>query len=163
MIRVLTLVLATALGVAMVPGRAEAQSPVAGKLGLGVVETFGGNTGLNLVFDGGPWHAEGLLFLSGIEGDSRIDLGARGWFHLHSTTNADFSVGGGLGIDRWDPSGDNNTRTVVGIDLGFNIRAFVTSNVAVGAFGGLRVATGDRDGFQLGGTPLGAFSLTYFF
>jgi hypothetical protein len=150
---------------------ARAETPVHGQFGLGIADTLGGPTGINGVFDGGPWHAEVTLALSNANETSRIDLGAHGWFHLHTGASSDFSVGGGLSLDRVDPPGDrpaglgggSNASSTVGIDLGFQIRAFVTSNVAVAATGGLQVLTGDGDGFVLGGQPVGAFSLTYYF
>jgi hypothetical protein len=144
---------------------ARAETPVHGNFGLGIADTLGGPTGINGVFDAGPWHAEATLALSSTgagENTQRFDLAGHGWFHLHSGASSDFSVGGGLSFARIDPPGDGNSSTV-GIDLGFQIRAFVTSNVAVSATGGLQVLTGDGDGFLLGGQPVGAFSLTYFF
>jgi hypothetical protein len=144
------------------PAAAE-DSPVAGKIGVGIVSSLGPNTGLNVVYDGGPWHADATLALSSIESNSRIGLGAHGWFHLHHGASSDFSLGGGVELDRNDPSGPAETSNRVGIDLGMMIRAFVTSNVAVGVRGGLQVITGSQDGFVLGGEPVGAFSLTYFF
>ena len=150
---------------------ARAETPVHGQFGLGIAATLGGPAGINGVFDGGPWHAEATLRLSSADSTSRIDLGAHGWFHLHTGASSDFSVGGGLSLDRLDPPGDrpaaagggSNATSTVGIDLGFQIRAFVTNNVAVAATGGLQVLTGDGDGFVLGGQPIGAFSFTYFF
>ena len=146
-------------------GNARAETPVHGQFGLGIADTLGGPTGINGVFDGGPWHAEVTLSLASTgpgDNTSRFNLGGHGWFHLHSGASSDFSVGGGLSYERIDPPGPASG-SVVGIDLGFQIRAFVTSNVAVSATGGLQVLTGDDDGFVLGGQPVGAFGLTYFF
>jgi hypothetical protein len=153
------------------PGTARAETPVHGQFGLGIADTLGGPAGLNGVFDGGIWHAEATLALSSANSTSRVDLGGHGWFHLHTGASSDFSVGGGLSLDRVDPPGDkpasagggSNATTTLGIDLGFQIRAFVTANVAVAATGGLQVLTGDGDGFVLGGQPIGAFSFVYFF
>jgi hypothetical protein len=161
-------VICAGLGVA---SSARAETPVHGQFGLGVADTLGGPTGINGVFDGGIWHAEATLGLSSANSTSRIDLGAHGWYHLHTGASSDFSVGGGLSLDRLDPPGDrpagagggSNATSTIGIDLGFQIRAFVTSNVAVAATGGLQVLTGDGDGFVLGAQPIGAFSFTYFF
>ena len=162
---------AAALVVLGAAGSARAETPVHGNLGIGIADTLGGPTGINGVFDAGPWHAEATLGLASANSTSRIELAGHGWFHLHSGASSDFSVGGGLSLDRVDPPGDkpaaagggSNAQTTVGIDLGFQIRAFVTSNVAVAATGGLQVLTGDGDGFVIGGQPVGAFSLTYFF
>jgi hypothetical protein len=153
-------------------GTARAETPAHGQFGLGVTNTLGESPGLIGVFDAGVWHAEATLGLSSANSTSQIELGGHGWFHLHSGASSDFSVGGGLSIDRVDPPGDkpagagggSNATTRLGIDLGFQIRAFVTANVAVAASGGLQVLTGDGDGFVLGGLqPIGAFSFVYFF
>ena len=56
-----------------------------------------------------------------------------------------------------------NRSTSSSIDIGAQIRAFLTSNVALSAFGGLAVLAGDADGFALDGQPVGALGLTYFF
>jgi hypothetical protein len=154
------------LGVA---GSAHAETPAHGQFGLGIADTLGGPTGLNGVFDAGVWHAELTMGLSSSNSTSRIDLAGHGWFHLHTGASSDFSVGGGLSMDRLDPPGDrpagggSNAVTTIGIDLGFQIRAFLTANVAISATGGLSVLTGDGDGFVFGGQPIGAFSFTYFF
>lgn len=155
---------ATAAMAAFVLTQADAAqaSPVAGRLGLGIVNSLSGATGLNVVYDGGMWHADATLALAG-NGSSRADLGGHGWFHLREGSMSDFSVGGGVSWLRVDPDGPAEESSVVGIDFGFQIRVFVTANVAVGARAGLLVRTGDDDGFSLGGEPVGDFSLTYFF
>ncbi|HEY0708326.1 MAG TPA: hypothetical protein VGG33_16085 [Polyangia bacterium] len=165
--RLLSFLAATAVGAFVMTNTAEAQaSPVAGKLGLGIATAFspgpGPDTGLNLVFDGGMWHADAIAALSG-NGASTASLGAHGWFHVREGAMSDFSVGGGLGWFRYNPEGPGEGASGVGIDIGFMIRAFVTANVAVGATGGLQVLSGDFDGFSLSGQPVGAFSFTYFF
>jgi hypothetical protein len=158
-------VICAGIGVA---SSARAETPVHGQFGLGIADTLGGPPGINGVFDAGIWHAEATLRLSNLDNTSRIDLGGHGWYHLHTGASSDFSVGGGLSLARVDPEGNrpdgsSNASSIIGIDLGFQIRAFVTSNVAVAATGGLQVLTGDGDGFVLGGQPIAAFSFTYFF
>lgn len=169
-IRVLNFISLAAITVAGLAASGSAQaSPVAGRFGLGVIDTLGQGAGINGVYDGGPWHADATIALAKIDdapigdNDSRLSLGVHGWYHLNNGASSDFSVGGGLSFFRVDPPGDNNTRSAVSIDAGFQIRAFVTSNVAVSGFGGLQIVTGDSDGYALGGQPLGAFALTYFF
>jgi hypothetical protein len=164
--RLLSVLAATAVGALVLASSGEAAaSPVAGKLGLGIATSLGGGaglTGLNLVFDGGPWHADATAALAG-NGSSQASLGAHGWFHVREGAMSDFSVGGGISWYRINPDGPPEGESVVGIDIGFQIRAFVTANVAVGARAGLFVRTGDDDSFFLGGEPVGAFSFTYFF
>ena len=167
--RVCSFLVATVLAVVVLTnsGAAEA-SPVGGRLGLGIINTFQGTgdgpTGLNLVYDGGAWHVDAALALAGINDDSQTNLGAHAWFHLREGSASDFSIGGGVGWYRFSPDGPDESSSSLGIDLGFQIRVFVTANVAVGARAGLLVLSGDGpDGFVLGGEPVGAFSLTYFF
>jgi hypothetical protein len=80
---------------------------------------------------------------------SSFDLGARFWYHLHNTANADFSVGGGLGYEH-TPAGPGSA-DVLFIELGAQLRAFVTSNVALSASLGLSIATVDGEGYGIGG------------
>ncbi len=143
------------------PAFAQESAP-AGSYGVGIAQSTGGVTGLELTYDAGPWYASALTGLRGGNGESRIDFGGEAWWKVHRGASADFALGGGLGIDRYDRR-DSPAAVIFGVDLGFKIRVFVTPNVAVGAFGGLAIAAGDADGFELGGEPIGAFSLTYFF
>jgi hypothetical protein len=172
-VRALSYAFAAALALVAAAGTAQAQetapaAPARGGLGVGVASMLRGPSGLNVVFDGGRWHADAILGIAGDDGGvggggTAIDLGARGWFHLHSGTNADFSLGGGLGFQMIDPDGPGESANGITIDIGAQIRAFLTSNVALSAFGGLAVLAGDFDGFALDGQPVGALGLTYFF
>jgi opacity protein-like surface antigen len=176
-VRALSYALAAALALVAAAGTAQAQetaaaAPARGGLGIGIASMLRGPSGLNIVFDGGRWHADAILGIAGDDGTgpgfggfsgTTIDLGARGWFHLHNSTNADFSLGGGLGFQLLDPDGAPETVNVITIDIGAQIRAFLTSNVALSAFGGLTVLAGDADGFALDGQFVGALGLTYFF
>jgi hypothetical protein len=171
-VRALSFALVAALVLVATAGTAQAQetAPVAatrGGLGVGAAAMLRGPSGLNVVFDAGRWHADAILGIAGDAGGpgagTTIDLGARGWFHLHQGNNSDFSLGGGLGFQLSDPDGPADSSNVITIDIGAQIRAFVTSNVALSAFGGLAVITGDADGFALDGQPVGILGLTYFF
>jgi hypothetical protein len=164
---VAVLALVTAAGTAQAQETAPA-APTRGGLGVGAAAMLRGPSGLNVVFDAGRWHADAILAIAGDDGGvagggTSIDLGARGWFHLHNGANSDFSLGGGLGFQMVDPDGPGESVNFVTIDIGAQIRAFVTSNVALSAFGGLTVLAGDADGFALDGQPVGVLGLTYFF
>jgi hypothetical protein len=130
-------------------------------VGVGYAAMLSGANGLSGSYDGGRWHADVLVGLSN-NGTSSLELGVRGWFHLHSAAAADFSVGGGLGIINTNPPGPGDSQ-IVGIDVGLLIRAFVTSNVALSAFGGLGIQTGDSDLVALNAQPVGLLGLTYYF
>lgn len=135
-------------------------------VGVGVEAMFGGPVsggpvGLSGAYDGGAWHADAVLGVSGNDDATAYGLGVRGWFHLHSTANADFSLGGGLGFTHWGK--EDNT---VHIEAGGLIRVFLTSNVAASTFFGLGIIPSNdhgKDGFKLGGQLLGGFGLHYFF
>jgi opacity protein-like surface antigen len=170
-----TVILAVAAGLSLAAGTAAAQYPTPGTargFGLGVAAMLPQAApstphGLSLAYDAGRWHLDTMLSARG-NGDTTYSLGVRGWFHLHQTPGADFSVGGGLGIahhgDR-GPGGDDENS--IHLDAGFLVRAFLTPSVALSAFGGLGIVPGESawDGFaldgQLGG--FGGFGLHYFF
>lgn len=167
-VRAVSFALAAAL-VALAGGSAQAQetapvaaAPARGGFGAGYAAMLDGPSGLNLIFDGGGWHADAIFGVTGGNGTG-LDLGARGWFHLHNSNAADLSLGGGLGMIYRDPEGMGESSNIIRIDVGAMIRAFITSNVAVSAFAGLGVATGDGDGFALTGQPLGSLGLAYYF
>jgi hypothetical protein len=122
-------------------------------IGLGVGAEgmlFGGPSGLSVAYDAGPWHIDTLLGLEKLGGvRSTFNLGGRFWYHLHNTANADFSVGGGLGY-RHSPAGAGSADSLY-IELGAQLRAFLTSNVALSASLGLSIATVDAEGYGIGG------------
>jgi len=112
-----------------------------------------GPSGLSLAYDAGPWHAEGLLGIyKPPVGKAGVDVGGNFWFHLHKTANADFSVGGGLGLSA-------SAATIFFIQAGGQIRAFLTSNVALSATLGLAFSVIDADQIGLGGQSIGTSSL----
>jgi hypothetical protein len=173
-VRALSFALVAAIGMVAAAGTAQAQEtaaavPARGGLGLGAATMLRGPSGLNVVYDAGRWHADAILGIAGDDaggpggGGTSIGLGARGWFHLHSGANSDFSLGGGIGFQMEDPDGPAESSNAITIDIGAQIRAFITSNVAISAFGGLAVLAGDADGFALDGQPVGLLGLTYYF
>jgi hypothetical protein len=107
-----------------------------------------GPSGLSVAYDGGAWHAEGLL---GIRKEpvvkALVEVGGNFWFHLHKTANSDFSVGGGLGLAA---SGG----TVFFLQAGGQMRAFITSNISLSATLGLAFSLIDREAIGLGGQSL---------
>ena len=133
-------------------------------IGVGVAAMITGPQGIQIVYDTSAFHIEGIL---GFEdaGTSDLDIGGRFWYHIHSGHRSNFSIGGGLGLARssTDVLGMSVDTTVIHIDLGAEIRAFVTDNVALSADLGLSILADDGDGFVLGGALVGAGSITYFF
>src|SRR3954466_1676580 len=65
-------------------------------LGLGVAAMLNGPQGLSVAYDAGAWHLDSILGLSKVSGDppgnrAAIAVGGRFWYHLHKSTNSDFS------------------------------------------------------------------------
>lgn len=133
-------------------------------IGVGVAAMITGPQGIQIVYDKSAFHIEGILAFADA-GTSDLDIGGRFWYHIHSGHRSNFSIGGGLGLARssMDVLGMSVDTTTIHIDLGAEIRAFVTDNVALSADLGLSVLADDGDGFLLGGSLIGAGSITYFF
>lgn len=133
-------------------------------LGLGYAAMLTGPSGLSLAYDFGRFHIDSMLDVWSHD-ETALAFGVRGWLHLHSAAAADFSIGGGLGVTQDSPGDDDND--VVHFEAGFLIRAFVTSNVALSAFGGLGIRTGDvapsEAEWELDAQPLAGIGLTYYF
>jgi hypothetical protein len=128
--------------------------------GLGAL----GVSGLSLAYDAGPWHLDTLFGLSKNEGPGDASrpsfvIGGRFWFHVHRSANSDFSVGGGLAFDHLGPS----HQTVVAIEGGAQLRAFIVSNVALAFSAGLGIDTIDRSQVIVGGQFVGTAAVHYYF
>jgi hypothetical protein len=131
-----------------------------GGLGVGVQAMLEGPFGAAVIYDPGPWHIEGILgFFT--NGQTALALGGRFYYHLHSSTAADFSVGGGLGIVNVSDDGDGFTD--IHLEAGAQVRAFVVPNVAVSASLGLAIVAGDGDLVALTGQLVGGLGISYFF
>lgn len=160
-------------GMAAAPLGATETSPSFGRgFGIGVVQMLSGQSGLNLggfgaAFDGGQFHIDGFLYFNdpGEEVKANFGLGGRFWWHLHSTANSDLSLGGGVGF--FNIGGADNPgaegATVVNIEAGAQIRAFIAQNVAVMGSAGIGLATSDGEGVLFSGHLLGSFGIIYFF
>jgi hypothetical protein len=140
-------------------------------IGVGAGVTLTGGTFGQFVYDQAIWHLEGLLnfgsFSTGGGGDrlTTVGFGAGGWYHLHRGSSSDFSLGGALTVNTASQGGASST--VTALEPGAQIRAFITSNVALSARVGLAFLFGDTDGggtdFLLLGQAQAAFGITYFF
>lgn len=122
----------------------------------------GGSAGL--VYDLGDFRFGGGLSLALVENrDTNFGIGLSGFYALHRTRSADFSIGGGIGLNYLDPGpGDGQVRVL--FEFGAQIRAFIVQNVALMAGLGLGLSVGDG-GFQfgLGGRLVGNLGVAYFF
>jgi hypothetical protein len=127
-----------------------------GSVGVGAAIMLDGPGGAAFVYDAGPWHMDAMLGLIS-NGETIFGVGGRFWYHIHSAPSADFSLGGGMGVT----SGDNFT--VIDLEAGAHIRAFIVSNVSIGASVGISIAAADGDGFILAGQLIGATNIIYYF
>jgi hypothetical protein len=141
-----------------IPGFEEAD------FGAGAVLT--GNTALSVNFDGGKFHAGGFLGFQDPAGqfNTFFTIGGRFYYHVHSTAMADFGIGGQLGIG-YRPTGQMMDRydTDIFIEPGFQIRAFLASNVAISFTAGMVIGAVDASGIELGGQVQGAAGVHYYF
>lgn len=149
------------------PAPAAMSGPGRG-LGVGATVMLSGPGGLQIAYDAGAWHLEGLIGASdqGENDDTDLNAGARFWFHVHQTSSADFSVGGGVGFlldGRRGPGDAGEDQTSVHIDAGAQIRAFIVSNVALSGTAGIGLAAGDKEGWLLSGQLLAGMGVTYYF
>ncbi len=122
--------------------------------------------GASVVFDQGDFHAGAFLgFSDGVTpgDDTEITLGGQFYYHVHSTAMSDFGVGAMIALQNEDDPDPDNERTDVFIDLGAQIRAFVTSNVALSFGIGLGIATADADGVVLSADPVAVGGVHYYF
>jgi hypothetical protein len=132
-------------------------------LGVGAEYMMNGlSGGASVNYDMGKMHFGGFLgfFDNGDKmGNDTSDytLGGRFYYHLHSTAMSDFGVGAGIGFysDEVRMAGDTERNTYLYIEPGIQIRAFITSNVALSFGVGILIATQDDDGIAIGGGTLG--------
>jgi hypothetical protein len=121
-------------------------------------------SGVSLNYDAGRFHAGGLLGFSDQPGanNSIFQLGGRFYWRVHSTASSDFSVGGQFGYD------NRKTPLAKSIDSlflepGFQVRAFISTNVALSFTGGLVIGVADADGFAVAGQLNASAGVHYYF
>lgn len=154
------------------PNSAPITSLAGGGIGVGAV-TFLDPIGLAgglFVYDAAIFHIEAVLGFShtSINGasQSNFDIGASGWYHLARGTNADFSVGGGAGLNYASGAGAGNSQTMFSLDPGVEARVFLTPNFALLGRVGFAISFGDNNAattISLGGQNANQFGFVYFF
>lgn len=146
-------------------------------LGIGAATMLNGTSGAMGTWGTSGFHVDGLFglhrYTDGGNATTSFSLAARGWYHLHAASFADFSLGGGLGLNRWvsapgTPRSD--THYDVSIEVGAQIRAFIVPNVALTADLGLGMLFGNNDDILFGGQSIGGggfvsgtMGIAYFF
>ena len=125
-----------------------------GSVGLGAEFQLSGFGGLSMNYDAGDFHVGGLLGFYDPDGqdNSTFGVGARFFYHLHSTAMSDFGLGGGLGIVSYpDMDPDMDRHTDVFLEPGFSLRLFLASNVALNFNAGIVLGVGDDRGIAITG------------
>ena len=114
---------------------------------------------------GGQFHVEGLFGFYHQTG-TNFDMAARGWYHVHAASSADFSAGLGLGFARRrNDTGLTSAQWDFEMDIGAQIRAFIVSNVALlGSLGlGLYIPDTGSTVVGISGNLTGTLGLAYYF
>lgn len=120
-------------------------------LGVGAEGTIRGQAGgISANYDLGDFHVGGFLgfYDGGGNDDTDYTLGARFFYHLHSTAMSDFGLGGGFALYS-DDGNDRSSRMY--FEPGFQIRLFLASNVALSFTAGISVGFVDAEGVVFAG------------
>lgn len=135
-----------------------------GTLGVGAEFQLAGPGGASLNYDAGDFHVGGFLGFADEDGDDNtvFSVGGRFYYHVHSTTDADFSVGGSLGVVSAPEGGGSDDRaTFVYVEPGVQIRVFLAANVALSATTGIVLGVVDADGVAITGSAgIGSVAVT---
>jgi hypothetical protein len=133
----------------------------AGSIGVGAEYQLSGIGGLSVVYDAGLFHVGGMIGFDDPTGadNTVFQLAGEFYYHVHHSAFADFGLGGSLGFSS-DPvvgmNGMVTRHTNVYLEPGFQIRAFLSSNVALSATAGLVIGTVDASEVQITGQNVGA-------
>jgi hypothetical protein len=138
-----------------------------GAIGVGVEAQISKVGGGSINYDAGKFHVGGFLGFQDPEGpnNTEIAFGARFFYHVHHTAMSDFSIGGSLGIDSVPVlvGGMTQRQTLLFIEPGAQIRAFVTSNVALSFTVGFVIGAADAGGLIFDGQTTGTAGVHYYF
>lgn len=147
-------------------GGKEGSIGVGAEYGLDEGLSAGSVGGISLNYDAGIFHAGGMLGFdrtgSGDAARTTFSVGARFFYHVHSTGMADFGVGGEIGLLEAPRTADGHD-SILFINPGFQIRAFITPNVALSFTAGLVVATADGNEISLTGKINALGGVHYYF
>jgi hypothetical protein len=139
-----------------------------GSIGVGAEFQLSGIGGASLTYDAGDFHVGGLIgFGDNVPMSANyFEVGARFFYHLHSTAMADFGIGGNLGVASVDVMGMADRATLVYLEPGVQIRLFLAANVALSFTTGVSIGTIDADGVTISGQNTGvnfAGGIHYYF
>ena len=138
---------------------------------LGVGAEFGLNGitgGVSMNYDLGKFHVGGFFgFIDGFDGDdvdeddTDYTIGARFFYHLHSTAMSDFGVGGTFGLFSIDQADPNDRLQLMFLEPSFQIRLFLAANVALSFTAGITLGFVDADGIAIGAPSVGTADGTF--
>jgi hypothetical protein len=129
-------------------------------IGVGAATMLNGTSGALVTWGsaGGGLHVDGIFGLhhyrDGNANTTSFAVGGRFWYHVHASTLADFSLGGGIGLTSWtfNPGAPgSDSRLDLSLEVGGQIRAFIVPNVALVADLGLGATFGNFDNIMIGG------------
>lgn len=130
-------------------------------IGVGAATMLNGTSGALVTWgsSGGGLHVDGIFGLHHYRDDdthytTSFAVGGRFWYHVHASTFADFSLGGGIGLTSWtfNPGAPgSDSRLDLSLEVGGQIRAFIVPNVALVADLGLGATFGNYDNIMIGG------------
>jgi hypothetical protein len=134
-----------------------------GSVGVGAEVQLSGISGVSVNYDAGAFHVGGLL---GYGADLRspnpdvpsydyFQVGARFYYHVHSTAMSDFGLGGNLGIASVQDQPMDKRSSYVYLEPGLQIRLFLAANVALAFTGGVAMGLSDADGVFITGQGAG--------
>jgi hypothetical protein len=141
----------------------------ADSLGIGAETQLSGISGLSADYDVGKFNVGGLLGLRDPSGPSNTELylGGHFFYHIASTATSDFSVGGALGIASVParvPTPTHDRDFDLFLEPGFQIRAFIATNVALTFTGGLTLGVADAaNNVVVDGQVTGSAGVHYYF
>lgn len=152
--------------VAALAGAAHAGGQ-SGSIGVGAEYQLNGIGGVSVNADQGDFHVGGFV---GFDDPPNADntsfyLGARFFWHLHTTAMSDFGLGGGFGYASVpDPAPMSDDRlSKIFIEPSAQIRLFLASNVAISATAGVIIGVVDASGVGITGQTIGGGIHYYFF
>lgn len=159
-----TLLTAIALATTVATTATASAGGQTGSLGVGVESTLAGLTGASLNFDGGRFHLGGMVGFKDPSGASNttIATAARFFLHVHDAGSSDFGLGLQIGYQRVPVPGGEAADQLY-LEPAFQIRAFLTPNVALSATGGIVLGLVDADGVSIGGQVTGGAGLHHYF
>jgi len=133
----------------------------AGSLGVGAEYQLSGIGGASVIYDAGQFHVGGALGFEDPPGGNNtvFELAGEFYYHVHHSAFADFGIGGSLGVASVPAPtmmAPDARATDVYLQPGFQIRVFLSSNVALSASGGMVIGVVDASGVSISGQNVGA-------